>query len=273
MKELFIKVIKILSTVVCVSFIATGIFMMTNTASNVINDNITLLDNVTGKINTNKSDDHIVTIIFMFIFGVLPIYLMWFRKDFLEDIFKKIFKSIATAIAALFILIAIIALFSKDPNIQDNKTFYVIFLLLILLVILYFVWFRNYINSKFKKIKNTLNDKLALTNTQSNKLTSINFKNNFIPLNIFNLLWFQNGRYKNYTPNIANHNINGLKFTIYMNTDVEPSVIDINLPIKKPKNIMFVEALGYFPRYEYLSPEQRWVYLNWLQDIRKQVDI
>ncbi len=120
----------------------------------------------------------------MFIFGILPIYLMWFRKDFLEDIFKKIFKSIATAIAALFILIAITALFSNDPNIQDNKTFYVIFLLLISLVILYFVWFRNYINSKFKKIKNTLNDKLVLTNTQSNKLTSINFKNNFIPLRL-----------------------------------------------------------------------------------------
>jgi len=53
----------------------------------------------------------------------------------------------------------------------------------------------------------------------------------------------------------------------------EPSTIYTNLPIKKPKDINDVEDLGYYPSYENLSPEQRWIYLNWLQDISTSIPI
>ncbi|MGD9809656.1 MAG: TerB N-terminal domain-containing protein [Deferribacterales bacterium] len=97
-----------------------------------------------------------------------------------------------------------------------------------------------------------------------------------MPEDIAHLLWFSNGKYKNYDPDSVGNTIDtglGISFKAYMNTDIEPSLIDITLPIKKPHDLMFVEALGYWPRYENLNPEQRWVYLSWLQNIEISVDI
>ncbi len=57
------------------------------------------------------------------------------------------------------------------------------------------------------------------------------------------------------------------------NESDDPSTILLKLPIKKPTRPDRVEAPGYYPSYAALSTEQRWVYLNWLQDVTVEVDI
>ena len=52
----------------------------------------------------------------------------------------------------------------------------------------------------------------------------------------------------------------------------EPSAIDISLPINS-ENICPDMSIGYYPSYRCLSPEQRYCYLDWLQDITQSVDI
>jgi hypothetical protein len=53
----------------------------------------------------------------------------------------------------------------------------------------------------------------------------------------------------------------------------EPSAIFIKQPIKRPKKPDSVQELGYFPSYAQMNPSQKWIYLNWLCDITKTVDI
>ena len=57
------------------------------------------------------------------------------------------------------------------------------------------------------------------------------------------------------------------------NESDDPSTIFLNLAIKKPTRPDNIEPLGYYPSYANLKPEQRWVYLNWLQDVTEEVDI
>ncbi len=57
------------------------------------------------------------------------------------------------------------------------------------------------------------------------------------------------------------------------NESDDPSTIFLKLPIKKPIRPDSVEPLGYYPSYASLRPEQRWVYLNWLQNVTEEVDI
>jgi hypothetical protein len=57
------------------------------------------------------------------------------------------------------------------------------------------------------------------------------------------------------------------------NESDDPSTIFLKLPIKKPTRPDSVEAPGYYPSYAALRPEQRWVYLNWLQNVTEEVNI
>jgi hypothetical protein len=57
------------------------------------------------------------------------------------------------------------------------------------------------------------------------------------------------------------------------NESDDPSTIFLKLPIKKPTRPDSIEPPGYYPSYATLRPEQRWVYLNWLQDVTEEVDI
>ena len=54
---------------------------------------------------------------------------------------------------------------------------------------------------------------------------------------------------------------------------MDPSTIFTKLPLTFPGNVDAVPVPGYFPRYVKLTPEQRWIYLNWLCDISKTVPI
>ncbi len=51
----------------------------------------------------------------------------------------------------------------------------------------------------------------------------------------------------------------------------EPSIIYLSLPISKPNSIREVDEPSYYPSYAGLTPNQRWIYLDWLQDISKPI--
>lgn len=53
----------------------------------------------------------------------------------------------------------------------------------------------------------------------------------------------------------------------------DPSTIFLKLPIKKLTGPDSIEPPGYYPSYATLRPEQRWVYLNWLQNVTEEVHI
>lgn len=52
----------------------------------------------------------------------------------------------------------------------------------------------------------------------------------------------------------------------------EPSAIDTSLLISS-ENVHPNTSIGYYPSYRHLSPDQRYCYLNWLQNISQPVDI
>lgn len=76
-----------------------------------------------------------------------------------------------------------------------------------------------------------------------------------IPANIANLLWIKG--WQNYTDDIQN----------------EPSLIDLELEIDNTGKLDSVDDIGYYPNYKGLNPKQRYIYLNWLQDIKKPIPI
>ena len=53
----------------------------------------------------------------------------------------------------------------------------------------------------------------------------------------------------------------------------EPSTIFQDLFVTKPLTPSNVDPPHYYPTYSGLSPEQKWIYLNWLDDISEQIDI
>lgn len=58
-----------------------------------------------------------------------------------------------------------------------------------------------------------------------------------------------------------------------MGEEQEPSTIYTQLSICQPSSLVNVSDPGYYPSYCSLSPEQRWKYLDWLQDIRRPINI
>lgn len=53
----------------------------------------------------------------------------------------------------------------------------------------------------------------------------------------------------------------------------DPSTIFKMMLIKKPDDVNSVPRPDYYPTYVSLSPEQKWIYINWLQDISRPVNI
>jgi len=81
---------------------------------------------------------------------------------------------------------------------------------------------------------------------------------------------------KNYE-NIAKHkskiNVEGFVLEISFFGAEEPSAIRLSLPVKKPADIESVEKPPYYPSYSSLSPQQRWIYLDWLRNVDKEINI
>lgn len=53
----------------------------------------------------------------------------------------------------------------------------------------------------------------------------------------------------------------------------EPSTIYTALPVSAPADPDSVPRPSYYPAYSELTPEQRWIYLRWLEDISQPVNI
>jgi hypothetical protein len=64
-----------------------------------------------------------------------------------------------------------------------------------------------------------------------------------------------------------------IKISIKIGQTNEPSLIYTKWPISRPRAGENVEPPGYYPSYSELTPEQRWVYLDWLRDTSKPTDI
>lgn len=79
-----------------------------------------------------------------------------------------------------------------------------------------------------------------------------------IPNDVFNLLWFFDGEYKNWE---SYEDIKGL-FGNY-----EPSMIFVDYPVIDNENNSIVEFPDYYPAYRDLSSKQRGVYFDFLRDI------
>lgn len=95
-----------------------------------------------------------------------------------------------------------------------------------------------------------------------------NFSLNIHP-DLRNLLWFGDGPKRNYIKEKKQNEsirING--YTIYFSTygSDEPSLILTKLPIAKPVNISNVSRPPYYPTYVDLTPEQRWMYWQFLEN-------
>lgn len=94
-----------------------------------------------------------------------------------------------------------------------------------------------------------------------------------IPDEIFQLLWFSNGPFKNYSGNSEKFQYNFAGFTISITSSLmgEPSAIDVELPVSS--RIAPPAPLDYYPSYAALTPGQRTAYLNWLGDITMPIDV
>jgi hypothetical protein len=100
------------------------------------------------------------------------------------------------------------------------------------------------------------------------------FEKFLIPEEIRQLLWFGDGKFKNYNQDNDKKVIfeNEL-FRITFSFTTEPSLIFSNLPVDFSTTGTDVEKLGYYPSYKKLDPKQRFIYLKWLCNITKPVDI
>ncbi len=113
------------------------------------------------------------------------------------------------------------------------------------------------------------------SNTTKNNTSEISTQSiQHIPNNIIRLLWFLNGPFQNYKPETVTLDFdfgNGIYHTQFRTGAIEPSAIDLRLPIASASE--YQPKLGYYPSYEQLSPEGRLTYLNWLKNITEAIDI
>jgi len=97
-----------------------------------------------------------------------------------------------------------------------------------------------------------------------------------IPLSTQELLWLSNDD--------PSQHVLGMNFKIMLDFEsrdfvkiltntCDPSTIFIKLPIIKPDDTNKTQKLDYYPSYLYLTPEQRWIYLKWLEDVTSKIDI
>ena len=89
-----------------------------------------------------------------------------------------------------------------------------------------------------------------------------------VPPNVFDLLWFINGPYRNIEREAQTFD-NGFYF-FEISFQSEPSAINVYLPIVEGTPD---QKIGYYPAYDKLTSVERFIYLKWLQDISQPIDI
>ncbi len=84
---------------------------------------------------------------------------------------------------------------------------------------------------------------------------------------IASLIWIGDGSYKNYPSHTKQHTTNTIFSVSFSATATEePSVLYLSLHILKPANDTLVERPPYYPIYKELSPEQKWLYWEFLSE-------
>lgn len=83
------------------------------------------------------------------------------------------------------------------------------------------------------------------------------------------LVWIADGEFKNYASKAKSEKsfeTNGIRFSISMMGQDEPSLIFTKERISEPRDGHIVERPPYFPTYIGLTPEQKWIYLKLLNN-------
>lgn len=121
---------------------------------------------------------------------------------------------------------------------------------------------------KKKDVTKVVNERSSLVP----QVKTVNRVERIIHDDIIELIWFSNGPRKNYRPeeHLAKSEFyaGDLRITLNITTSgpSEPSAIDINLVTREILDISGVEKLPYYPSYSELTPEQRTVYLKFLEN-------
>lgn len=129
--------------------------------------------------------------------------------------------------------------------------------------------------SEIHSHKNTVDNNLKNLTVNKNRLINKDF-NGHISENVFDLLWFADGPYKNYKEDDNSSeeiNVNGFRIKVSFLGSEEPSLIYTKEPIAKPKKIDEIPNPNYYPSYVRLNPYQKWIYLNWLTNPFKEINI
>jgi len=123
---------------------------------------------------------------------------------------------------------------------------------------------------KFRSIKST---SIKLPATKEKDIVP-QIGSHRIPPDIFDLLWFEDGPYKNlFVHNENRVEIEGFVLEFSISESSDPSAISMKEQICEPSENKKIPELGYYPSYYVMSPEQRWQYLEWLTNIDLDIDI
>jgi hypothetical protein len=86
------------------------------------------------------------------------------------------------------------------------------------------------------------------------------------------LLWIADGALQNYYPE-KDAVVNEGMLRIFISTAIEPSAITFKAPITKPSSKAEIPRPPYYPSYGGITPEQRWIYLEFLKNPYSEIDI
>ncbi|MCP4369740.1 MAG: hypothetical protein GY797_16750 [Deltaproteobacteria bacterium] len=119
---------------------------------------------------------------------------------------------------------------------------------------------------------NLINQQVIATNTKS---IAINGYNLVIPERMAKLLYISDkdssGALFEMKISVVLEPIDGkAKVATNFSTN-DPSVIFTRMPVRQPHNVEAVPSPDYYPTYAGLTPEQKWIYLNWLTHLSEPI--
>ena len=126
----------------------------------------------------------------------------------------------------------------------------------------------NHITEKDTTISNEEPVNTEVSRSLLNGITNID---EYLHPDIKALVWIKDGRFRNYTPMHTGSSIREtvfgiLKFSPSEEDFEEPSLIYTTLPVVFPKDKTQIPRPPYSPCYRHLSPEQKGIYLELLQN-------
>lgn len=106
----------------------------------------------------------------------------------------------------------------------------------------------------------------SISNSSNNFLTKNEFS---VHPDLIDLIWIGDGKHQNFQnqPRSSEvYNFDGFSVKISMFGPDEPSLLYLSPPIRRPSNPDLVERPPYYPSYNELTPEQKWMYWRFLSD-------